>query len=129
MDQNVAFQQVHHHLRGGVPIGPSSDARPVAEPASSQGILPQKSQFLGLVTPSYLLCAALLAAMVAAAGIWELLANTRLLAALLAGGIVAHLDPTVGLSLDHDAPGAASRRGFTGRGFSGGLDFRRFFAG
>lgn len=97
MDQNVAFQQVHHHLRGSVPIGPSSDARPVAEPASSQGILPQKSQFLGLVTPSYLLCAALLAAMVAAAGIWELLANTRLLAALLAGGIVALGEDDAGL--------------------------------
>ncbi|MGR3627093.1 MAG: lysylphosphatidylglycerol synthase domain-containing protein [Limimaricola sp.] len=48
-----------------------------------------RTRLLGLLTPSYVLCAALLVAMVVAAGLWELLANTRLLAALLAGGIVA----------------------------------------
>ncbi|MFY0312853.1 lysylphosphatidylglycerol synthase domain-containing protein [Leisingera sp. D0M16] len=45
--------------------------------------------FLGLVAPSYLLCFALAGGLVAAAGLWEVLANTRLLAALLAGGVVA----------------------------------------
>ena len=53
-------------------------------------IVPEaRSGFLGLVAPSYLLCFALLAAMIAAAGLWEFLANTRILAALLDAGIVA----------------------------------------
>lgn len=45
--------------------------------------------FLGLVAPSFLLSFALIGGLVAAAGLWEVLANTRLLAVLLEAGIVA----------------------------------------
>ena len=56
--------------------------KPAEDAGSSQGLL-------GLMTPAYILGAALLWGMVQAAGFWEVIADTRALAVLLDLGIVA----------------------------------------
>ena len=79
------------------------DARAAEAPprASSSdflsGRVATKPGFLGLVAPSYLLSFAIFAAMIGAAGVWEVIANTRLLSVLLSGGIVALSEDDAGL--------------------------------
>jgi len=76
------------------PAGGRGEQRELREPAlvtdsQTRPIPQQESGFLGLAAPAYILCFALLGAMVWAAGIWDFIAYTRLLAVFLAGGIVA----------------------------------------
>lgn len=58
-------------------------ARPLSAPFATSG------SFFSLMTPPYVLGAVIIALMVAAAGFWNVLADTRLLSVLLSGGIVA----------------------------------------
>lgn len=76
----------------------SDEPMPLAKPDRAEPpVVRERTGFLDLLTPSYLLCFALLGAMVAAAGVWEVLADSRVLAALLAGGIVALGEDDAGL--------------------------------
>lgn len=56
-----------------------------------------KPSFLLLVAPSFLLCFAIFAGLIAVAGVWEVAAGSRLLAALLSGGIIALSEDDAGL--------------------------------
>ena len=52
---------------------------------------------LSVILPSYLICLAIIAGLVIAGGLWEVLAGTRILSALISGGIVALSEDDAGL--------------------------------
>ena len=56
-----------------------------------------EQDFLALMLPSYIIGFAILGGMIAVAGLWEVLANTRVLAFLLSGGVVALGEDDAGL--------------------------------
>ncbi len=62
----------------------------VARPASGPGVL------MGGISLSYLVAAGLLISLVLAGGIWNLLANSRLLSPLIEGGVVRYHDKQIG---------------------------------
>lgn len=83
--------------------GQEASATLVADPTSEFDVatttIDSEQDLLALLLPSYLLTIAIFAGLIAAAGIWEVVANTRVLAFLLAGGVVA---------LGEDDPGLGS---------------------
>lgn len=83
-------------LDGGYSTAPKSSLRTPAGPKRNRQRTSNPG-FLVLVAPSFLLGFAIFAGLIAAAGVWEVAAGTRVLSALLSGGVVALSEDDAGL--------------------------------